>query len=207
MATHEMFRKTIVWLFIAALVNPVTLMPFAHARDTDIFLSIADPTGATAEPNVLLILDTSDSMNLPEAWREYPGAYDSHVEYMWNDTVFISSVSTATLPPGDSPPLAPGNFSPTDPFPPGQLSDLTSAPYQRAMMKAMRTNGGINVTLLAENMIASNSILARSKKSDMSSKAKHHANVTRSTRTTVERKREFPPRFQTATIHLRRGVR
>ena len=34
-------------------------------------------------------------MNIPEPWREYPGAYDSHTEYLWNDTPFITSISTA----------------------------------------------------------------------------------------------------------------
>ena len=92
---HSMSRKPwqrgLVWTLIAALANPAMSLPmmmYFHlrrsARDTDISLA-AENAGSTAEPAIMLILDTSDSMNTPEPWREYPGEYDSHVEYLWND--------------------------------------------------------------------------------------------------------------------------
>ena len=86
MRIHRLMTKIVAWALIAAMVNPLALLP-AYGRDTDIFLgSTVSSSTTTAEPNVLIVLDTSDSMNLPEPWREYPGAYDSHVEYLWNDT-------------------------------------------------------------------------------------------------------------------------
>ena len=84
------FKKTVAWSLIAAIANPAAIAP-AFARDTDIFLSVSAGSN-TGEPNILIILDTSDSMNIPEAWREYPGAYDSHIEYLWNDPTFISQI-------------------------------------------------------------------------------------------------------------------
>lgn len=92
---HSMSRKPwqrgLVWTLIAALANPAFTLPMAmystsaSARDTDIYLS-AENAGTTAETAIMLILDTSDSMNTPEPWREYPeDEYDSHVEYLWND--------------------------------------------------------------------------------------------------------------------------
>jgi hypothetical protein len=66
----------------------------AYARDSDIYLSVTSGT-TTAEPNILVVLDTSDSMNIPEPWREYPGEYDSHVEYLWAD---LNLISTAEVP-------------------------------------------------------------------------------------------------------------
>ncbi len=86
-------KRILSWLLIAALVNP------AWALDTDIYQGITTGSSA-AEPNILLILDTSDSMNLPEGWREYPGAYDSHVEYLWNDVNAIASSEVLTETPG-----------------------------------------------------------------------------------------------------------
>jgi type IV pilus assembly protein PilY1 len=83
-------RKTLAWVLIVTLANPLGAFSPAFARDTDIFLATT-PSTSTAEPNVLVVLDTSDSMNIPEPWREYPGAYDSHVEYLWNDIVAISN--------------------------------------------------------------------------------------------------------------------
>lgn len=88
------FRKTLAWMLIATMANPFAAISPAFARDTDIFL--ATTTGnITAEPNVLIVLDTSDSMNIPEPWREYPGAYDSHVEYLRNDINVISNAAVA----------------------------------------------------------------------------------------------------------------
>ena len=85
MNKRNFFSKSIAWLLIATMVNPAAMAP-AFARDTDIFLSTTAGS-ATAEPNIMIVLDTSDSMNLFEDWREYPGNYDSHVEYLWNDAI------------------------------------------------------------------------------------------------------------------------
>ena len=88
-------RKTLAWVLIATLANPFAAISPAFARDTDIFLATTI-SGTTAEPNVLVVLDTSDSMNIPEPWREYPGAYDSHVEYLWNDINIIRNSEATT---------------------------------------------------------------------------------------------------------------
>ena len=107
------WQRRVAWTLIAALANPAAVLPLslyssvASARDTDIYLS-TPYAGSTAEPAILLILDTSDSMNKPEGWREYPGAYDSHVEYLWNDAdnlwndpEIIKNISfTERKPPG-----------------------------------------------------------------------------------------------------------
>ena len=94
MKKRNLFSKSIAWLLITTLVNPALMAP-AFSRDTDIFLSTT--TGSTtAEPNIMIVLDTSDSMNLPEAWREYSGAYDSHIEYLWNDINVISNTEQTT---------------------------------------------------------------------------------------------------------------
>lgn len=101
------WQRRVAWTLIAALANPAAVLPLslyssvASARDTDIYLS-TPYAGSTAEPAILLILDTSDSMNLPEGWREYPGAYDSHVEYLWNDDEFIKKISPTAMKPPDS---------------------------------------------------------------------------------------------------------
>ena len=94
MRKPDFFSKALAWLLIVCMVNPAMMTP-AFARDTDIFLSTTSGT-TTAEPNILLLLDTSDSMNIPEAWTEYPGAYDSHVEYLWNDINLISDTEVTT---------------------------------------------------------------------------------------------------------------
>ena len=88
-------RKTLAWVLIVTLANPFGAFSPAFARDTDIFLATAY-SSTTAEPNVLVVLDTSDSMNIPEPWREYAGAYDSHVEYLWNDIGVIGNSETAS---------------------------------------------------------------------------------------------------------------
>ncbi len=91
---NRILRQCLAWTLIALTANPLAITA-AYGRDSDIYLSVTSGT-ATAEPNILMILDTSDSMNIPEPWREYPGEYDSHVEYLWNDTTFVtSSISTA----------------------------------------------------------------------------------------------------------------
>lgn len=55
------------------------------ARDTDIY-SRSDTAHSTdtIQPNVLLVLDNSQSMLAPDGWKEYPGRYDPNVEYLWN---------------------------------------------------------------------------------------------------------------------------
>jgi len=94
------WRRRMAWTLVASLANPASVIPLslyssvASARDTDIYLSTTY-AGSTAEPAILLILDTSDSMNVTEGWREYPGAYDSHVEYLWNDIGVISNTEVA----------------------------------------------------------------------------------------------------------------
>lgn len=84
--------KTSQWIarmLIVSMLNPGWLVSPAWARDTDIFSGFYADASTSIKPNILLLLDTSDSMNLPEAWKEYPGAYDSHVEYLWNDLALI----------------------------------------------------------------------------------------------------------------------
>ncbi len=99
----EPVRRWLAWILIVAMSNP------AWALDTDIYRAIVAGSSA-AEPNVLLILDTSDSMNLPEGWREYPGAYDSHVEYLWNDIDIISNTEVPfEVPYGQGGKISDGN--------------------------------------------------------------------------------------------------
>ncbi len=88
-------RRVIAWLVIAALINPAAVAP-AWARDTDIYQNNPSASSA-ADPNVMIVLDTSDSMNIPEPWREITededaAGYDSHMEYLWNDARFINSI-------------------------------------------------------------------------------------------------------------------
>ncbi|MBL8487463.1 MAG: hypothetical protein JNK22_10275, partial [Rhodocyclaceae bacterium] len=83
--------RTARWIaraLVLALLNPGFSLQ-ALARDTDIYVNLN--TSGISPPNVLLVLDTSDSMNTADDWREYPGAYDSHVEYLWNSTSIISA--------------------------------------------------------------------------------------------------------------------
>lgn len=102
--TLRPWQRRLAWTLVAALTNPASVLPFsfyssvASARDTDIYLSTTY-AGSTAEPAIMLILDTSDSMNVTEGWREYPGAYDSHVEYLWND---INVISNSEVPAADA---------------------------------------------------------------------------------------------------------
>lgn len=88
-------RRVIAWMVICALINPAAMAP-AWARDTDIYQNNPSASSA-ADPNVMIVLDTSDSMNIPEPWREitdeeYAAGYDSHMEYLWNDARFINSI-------------------------------------------------------------------------------------------------------------------
>ncbi len=89
MRTYKRIRRTLAWILIVALTNPL-VSPSAYAQVPpngvgDFTLYTSTSSSGASEPNILLIIDTSDSMNIPEAWREYPGAYESHVEYLWND--------------------------------------------------------------------------------------------------------------------------
>ena len=109
----ELSRRLVAWILIIAMSNP------AWALDTDIYRAIVTGSSA-AEPNVLLILDTSDSMNLPEGWREYPGGYDSHVEYLWNDIDIISNTEVSAEQDGkisDGNSYVPASPSDTTPLP------------------------------------------------------------------------------------------
>lgn len=97
----EKVKRGIAWALITSLLNPAFMVPAslysstAQARDTDIYLA-ANYSGGVARPAVMFILDTSDSMNTPEPWREYDADhYDSHVEYLWNSPNYINTVSTA----------------------------------------------------------------------------------------------------------------
>ena len=94
MNKRDVFKKTVAWAMIVATINPAMIAP-AFSRDSDIYLATTSGN-ATAEPNVLFILGTNDRMNVAEAWREYPGAYDSHAEYLWNDINVISTSEVTT---------------------------------------------------------------------------------------------------------------
>jgi type IV pilus assembly protein PilY1 len=78
-------NKWIARTLVLTLINPAMFIQPAFARDTAVYSGFLATASTTVKPNILFLLDTSDSMNLPEAWREYEGAYDSHVEYLWND--------------------------------------------------------------------------------------------------------------------------
>lgn len=84
-------NRWIARLLIVTVANPVLYVPQSLARDTDIYSGFQANSVDAVKPNILLLLDTSDSMNIPEGWREYAGDYDSHVEYLWADTGLINS--------------------------------------------------------------------------------------------------------------------
>jgi hypothetical protein len=83
--------RALAWLLIVAMVNPLPVVAQVVSntpvRDTAIYLSTTSP--GASEPNILIVLGTNDRMNIAEPWREYPGAYDSHVEYLWADPNLI----------------------------------------------------------------------------------------------------------------------
>lgn len=89
-------NKWIARILVVSMINPALFIQPAMARDTDVFSGFLASSTTTIKPNILLLLDTSDSMNLPESWREYPGDYDSHVEYLWNDLNRIVDVDAGT---------------------------------------------------------------------------------------------------------------
>ncbi|MEI6321021.1 MAG: VWA domain-containing protein, partial [Pseudomonadota bacterium] len=113
----------------------------AFALDTDIFLATTTST-TTAEPNVLVVLDTSDSMNIPEAWREYPGAYDSHVEYLWNDIAAISNSEVTTENASRISTAA----APASPFSPWGTWAGATLDARRALWNAARTHANATET-------------------------------------------------------------
>ena len=98
MRPHHTLKRAFAWLLIAALANPVPavaqVVSNTAVRDTAIYLSTASP--GAVEPNILIVLGTDDRMNIAEPWREYPGAYDSHVEYLWADPnlIYPNNLST-----------------------------------------------------------------------------------------------------------------
>ena len=73
-------------LTVATLLAAGVSAP-SFARDTDIYSrsDFAQSALGVVEPNVLLVLDNSQSMLAPDGWKEYPGEYDPNVEYLWND--------------------------------------------------------------------------------------------------------------------------
>lgn len=96
----ESSKRWTARLLILSLMNPGLMVTSSWARDTDVFSGFYSGTSTTIKPNILLLLDTSDSMNLPEAWREIipnkkadgtyeDDVYDSHIEYLWNDLSLI----------------------------------------------------------------------------------------------------------------------
>jgi type IV pilus assembly protein PilY1 len=133
MNKRDLFRKTVAWSLIAAMVNPATIVP-AFARDTDIYLLVTGGT-TTAEPNVLFILGTNDRMNIAEPWREYPGAYDSHAEYLWNDINIISNSEVVAESASAISDAAP----PVNPFSPWGTWDGANLTGRQALWNAVKT--------------------------------------------------------------------
>ncbi|MGH8670589.1 MAG: hypothetical protein ACREUA_00935, partial [Burkholderiales bacterium] len=131
MNSARIFRKTLATLVALTMLNSSLYSGLAMARDSDIYLTTTY-AGDVAEPNILIVLDTSDSMNIPEAWREFPGDYDSHVEYMSNDTVFMNKVSVLTLPPDGQAQTPFGHFGPPDGFGEQVLEELKKVQLQAA---------------------------------------------------------------------------
>jgi len=88
---HNTLKRATAWLLIAAMLNPgpviAQVVSNTPVRDTAIYLS--STIDGAVEPNILIVLGTNDRMNIAEPWREYPGAYDSHVEYLWADPNLI----------------------------------------------------------------------------------------------------------------------
>jgi len=91
------FKRSIAWLLAVSMLNPWAAwgqVPPRYAGDHLIYTTTN--TGAADSPGILLLIDTSTSMHIPEPWREYdPNVYDSHVEYLWNSPAYINTISTA----------------------------------------------------------------------------------------------------------------
>lgn len=94
-------KRSLAWTLIAALVNPAASVPAwaqvpPNSSTGDFVIYTSTSSSGASEPNILLLIDTSDSMNIPEAWREYDDTtYDSHVEYLWNSPGYINRISTS----------------------------------------------------------------------------------------------------------------
>lgn len=151
-------NKWIARVLAVALANPALFVPMAEARDTDIYANFFSTTGATAAipPNVMLLIDTSDSMNLPEAWKEVDEnktAYDSHMEYLWNDLNMIvdadagsaSEVTSTTDSTGISTAATPAFFTTKMGFWYGANLSDRQALWQAARTSAKQTEsiGGV----------------------------------------------------------------
>ena len=88
-------RKQLGWL-VAAMVLVVSAGGTAIADDTELFLSGATSGtsgGATTQPNILFVIDTSGSMNsqvlTQEGWDDsinYSGCYESNLIYFSSST-------------------------------------------------------------------------------------------------------------------------
>ena len=91
------FKRCVAWLLAVTMLNPWAAwgqVPPPYAGDHLIYTTTN--TGTADSPGILLLIDTSDTMNIPEPWREYdPDVYDSHVEYLWNSPLYINTISTA----------------------------------------------------------------------------------------------------------------
>ena len=85
MRSCNRIRRALAWTLIVAMAHPSVYAQVPPNGVGDFTLYTSTSSSGASEPNILMIIDTSDSMNIPEAWREYSGDYDSHVEYLWND--------------------------------------------------------------------------------------------------------------------------
>lgn len=98
---NEKLKVSVARVLLAFMLNPVALLGSAYGADTDVYQGLTggggsgSGSGGTVKTNVLLLLDTSNSMNIPEPWKEYdPNTYDSHAEYLWNSPAYINTIST-----------------------------------------------------------------------------------------------------------------
>lgn len=83
-APRSLPARVMAWLMIVLMASPVPAMAQVSntpVRDTAIYL--AQVPGSTSEPNIMLVMTANDRMNVAEPWREVPGDYDSHIEYLW----------------------------------------------------------------------------------------------------------------------------
>lgn len=97
---NQKFNKWIARILMVTLVNPAMFISPVFAKDTEIFSGLLSSSAVSVKPNILFVLDTSDSMNLPEAWREMGETeteYDSHVEYLWNDLALIVDADAGSV--------------------------------------------------------------------------------------------------------------
>ena len=81
---RSLSARVIAWLMIAMMASPlpaIAQVSNTPVRDTAIFL--AQVPGSTSEPTIMLVMTANDRMNVAEPWREVPGEYNSHIEYLW----------------------------------------------------------------------------------------------------------------------------